>query len=305
MFDLKDVEIVRMIVRHGGFRAAAAQMRQSQSAVSARVAALEERLGVQLFDRRKRRGSLTPAGRSFLDQTARLMEMRERIIGSLSQETGFAGTIRIGVAETIVHTWLPQMMTLIRERFPGLRIELAVDTSPTLAAKLLEDELDVAVMMEALVPARAIGEFIYGTAIDWFAATTMPGAREQLSVEDLATRPIITFPKGTIPYREVEAVFAAAHLRSAPLLHGCASLSAALHLVLTEFGIGVLPVKMVEAEVRAGRLRRLDTVEAAKPRPLRFVFTHMETLDGALAEGLRQAAEHAVRASDDLLERSK
>ncbi|MBZ8134336.1 LysR family transcriptional regulator [Afifella sp. IM 167] len=301
MFDLKDVEIVRLIVRHGGFRAAAAQIRQSQSAVSARVAALEERLGVELFDRRKRRGGLTPAGRTFLDQTAGLLEMRERILGSLSQETGFAGTIRIGVAETIVHTWLPRMMTLIRERYPGLRIELAVDTSPTLAAKLLEDELDVAVMMEPLVPARATGHFIYGTAIDWFASTSMPLADQQLSVEELAGFPIITFPKGTIPYREVEAVFADAHLRAAPLLHGCASLSAAIHLVQTSFGIGVLPVKMVEAEMRAGRIRRLETAEAAKPRPLRFVFTHMDTLDPLLAEGLRAAAEHAVQATDDLI----
>ena len=77
MFDIRDIEIVQSVVEHGGFRAAAARLRLSQSAVSARVAALEERLGMELLDRRKRRGRLTPAGRSFLEQAARLTEMRD------------------------------------------------------------------------------------------------------------------------------------------------------------------------------------------------------------------------------------
>ena len=294
MFDIRDVEIVRMVVRYGGFRAAAAQLRLSQSAVSARIAALEDRLGVELFDRKKRRGSLSPAGRTFLDQTARLTEMRDRIISSLAQETGFAGTIRIGVAETIVHTWLPRMMTLIHERFPSLRIELAVDTSPTLSAKLLEDELDVAVMMEELVPARATSHFVFATAIDWFAASSAAIGHERLTVTDLAGWPIVTFPKGTIPYRNLETIFSTADLPTLPLLHGCASLSAALHLVLTDFGIGVLPISMVAAEVAAGRIRALDTDAAARPAALRFCFTHMATLEKPVVEALLVAAQQAV-----------
>ncbi|MEF2072950.1 LysR family transcriptional regulator [Consotaella aegiceratis] len=299
MFDIKDVEIVRMVVRHGGFRAAAAQLRLSQSAVSARIAGLEDRLGVELFDRKKRRGSLTPAGRTFLDQTARLTEMRDRIISGLTQEAGFAGTIRIGVAETIVHTWLPRMMTLVHERFPNLRIELAVDTSQTLAAKLLEDELDVAVMMEELVPARAQSHFVFASAIDWFAAADADVAQDRLTVQGLALWPIVTFPKGTLPYRDLETIFAAADIHALPLLHGCASLSAALHLVLTDFGIGVLPISMIEAEVKAGRIRRLDTVPEAKPKALRFVFAHMATLGRPLAEALRACADQAVGSRND------
>ena len=304
MFDIRDVEIVRMVVRHGGFRAAAAQLRLSQSAVSARIASLEDRLGVELFDRRKRRGSLSPAGRTFLDQTARLTEMRDRIISSLAQENGFAGTIRIGVAETIVHTWLPRMMTLIHARFPSLRIELAVDTSPTLAAKLLEDELDVAVMMEELVPSRATSHFVFASNIDWFAAEGAAIPREALTVRDLAAWPIVTFPKGTIPYRGLETLFSAADLPSVSLLHGCASLSAALHLVLTDFGIGVLPISMVDPEVAAGRIRKLDTEEEARPEPLRFCFTHMASLEAPLAKGLRMAADQAVNEHNDLSHRS-
>ncbi|KKN73288.1 hypothetical protein LCGC14_0402730 [marine sediment metagenome] len=299
MFDIKDIEIVSCIVRHGGFRAAAAQMRLSQSAVSARIAALEDRLGVELFDRRKRRGRLSPAGRTFLDQTARLTEMRDRIMATLGHEGGFAGTIRIGVAETVVHTWLPGMMTRIRDRFPNLRIELAVDTSSVLAAKLLQDDLDIAVLMEEWVPAQASGTFIHASIIDWFAAATTDVPDHPLTLKDLARHPIVTFPKGTIPYRNLDAIFTAAHLDAAPLLHGCASLSTALHLVGAGFGIGVLPSSMAAADIAAGRIRRLDTVAAAKPKPLRFVLAHHPSLDADVSVELKVAAEQAVAAMDN------
>ncbi len=298
MFDIKDIEIVNCIVRHGGFRAAAAQMRLSQSAVSARIAALENRLGIELFDRRKRRGRLSPAGRTFLDQTARLTEMRDRIMASLGHEAGFAGTIRIGVAETVVHTWLPGLMTRIHDNFPNLRIELAVDTSSVLAAKLLQDDLDVAVLMEEWVPAQSSGTFVHASVIDWFAATATDLPRHPLTLEELARQPIVTFPKATIPYRNLEAIFAGADLDAAPLLHGCASLSTALHLVRAGFGIGVLPSSMAAADVATGLIRRLDTVAAAKPKPLRFVLAHPQSLDAGFGVKLKLAADQAVAAMD-------
>ncbi|HSK39814.1 MAG TPA: LysR family transcriptional regulator [Arenibaculum sp.] len=294
MFDIRDVEIVRSVVEHGGFRAAAARLRLSQSAVSARVASLEERLGIELLDRRKRRGRLTPAGRSFLEQAVRLTEMRDRIVAALAHEAGFAGTIRIGVAETIVHTWLTQMMTAVRDRFPQLRIELSVDTSSVLADKLLQDELDFAVMMEELVPPKSVATFVYASVIDWFAAAGIDVVGRCLTVDELAKWPIVTFPKGTVPYRDVERLFVEADLAAMPLLHGCASLSTALHLVRNGFGIGVLPDSMAAADVAGGRIRRLMTSDAAKPRALRFVLCHMPSTDGTLAAALRRMAEDAV-----------
>lgn len=294
MFDIRDIEILRAIVEHGGFRAAAQRLRLSQSAVSARVAALEDRLGTEILDRARRGGRLTPAGRTFFEQTMRLTEMRDHIIATLSQDAAFAGTIRIGVAETIVHTWLPAMLTGIHGRYPRLRIELSVDTSKVLADKLLCDDIDLAIMMRELVPGSAEASFIYASSTDWFAA---PGVAPDgpLRIEDLARWPIVTFPKGTVPYHDVEALFARAHATEMPMLHGCASLSTAFHLVRSGFGLGLLPVSMAEPDLAAGSMVRLTTESGATPPPLQFVFCHLVSMDAGLVSGLREAAESAVR----------
>jgi DNA-binding transcriptional LysR family regulator len=136
MFELKDVEIIREVVRCGGFRAAAQKLRLSQSAVSTRVSEAEQRIGVELLDRKRHGARLTPLGRRFLDQAERLLEMRDQIASSLHPSSGFAGTIRIGAAESIVHILLPDMLRGIRNVFPDARLELSVDLSPVLARRL-------------------------------------------------------------------------------------------------------------------------------------------------------------------------
>ncbi len=156
MFGLRDAEIVREVARCGGFRAAAQKLRLSQSAVSTRIAETEQRLGIELFDRKRHGARLTPIGRRFLDQAERLIEMRDQIVTSLLPSSGFAGTIRIGVAESIVHTLLPNMLGKIRDVFPDARLELSVDLSPVLARRLVDDDIDVAILVSQLVPAGAI-----------------------------------------------------------------------------------------------------------------------------------------------------
>ncbi|WP_137391050.1 LysR family transcriptional regulator [Rhodoligotrophos defluvii] len=296
MFDIRDAEIVQEIARAGGFRAAAAKLQIAQSALSARVAALEERLGIRIFERRHRGVGLTPVGRDFLDHTGRLIAMRDGIVSRVSPLAGFAGTVRIGVAETIVHTWFPRMLTRMGS-MPGIRLELSVDTSPVMSRKLLEDELDVAVLMRQLAPDRAVSSPIYSCALAWFAAPSIVLPQRPAGLADLAQYPIVTFSKGTIPYRELERLFADPHL-PAPLLHGCASLSTTMHLVRDGFGIGLLPAPMAEADLATGRLRRIETTPEVRISDLEFVLAHMPAQNGEMIAALHQAALSAAAEID-------
>ncbi|HSP26318.1 MAG TPA: LysR family transcriptional regulator, partial [Saliniramus sp.] len=173
MFDIRDAEIVCEVVRCGGFRAAASKLNLTQSAISTRVSGVEERLGITIFDRKRRGARLTPQGRAFLDHATRLVTMRNQIVAGIAPQAGFAGTIRIGVAETIVHTWLAGMLTRLRGSLPAMRLELSVDTSPVLAAKLLDDELDVVVMMSRLAPAAAVITPVFTCPLAWFASPAL------------------------------------------------------------------------------------------------------------------------------------
>ncbi|MGJ3265614.1 MAG: LysR family transcriptional regulator [Salinarimonas sp.] len=293
MFDIRDAEVVREVVRCGGFRAAATRLNLTQSAISARVSALEERLSITIFDRKRRGARLTPQGRAFLDQAGRLVTLRDAIAESFAPGAGFVGTLRIGVAETIVHTWLAGMLTRVRDALPRIRIELSVETSPILARRLLDDAIDVAVLMEPLAPETARATPLYTCRLDWFAAPGLALPAEPLDLAALAAHPIITFARGTIPYAELERRLPIDGLPP-PLLHACASLSTTLHLARDGFGIGLLPAPMAAGDLAAGTLRRVGTTPAARLPDLAFAFAHLPRQSSAAMQALIEAARTAV-----------
>ena len=295
MFDIRDAEILTEIARAGGFRAAAQRLNLTQSAVSARVARIEGRLGLTLFDRAGRGVRPTLQGRAFLDEAERLIAMRNAIVAGLAPGADFAGTLRIGVAETIVHTWLPGMLTRLNAALPGLRLELAVDTSPELARRLEAREIDVAVMMRALVPPRARRWPVFDCPLRWYAPPDQPRPARPLTPADLARLPLITFARGTLPHAELERRLPP-DARPAPLIHACASLSTTLHLTRAGFGIGLLPAPMAQEDIARGLLVALPASPAATLSDLTFDLACLPEQPAALVTRLHEMARAAVAA---------
>lgn len=285
MFGIRDAEMIREVVRAGGFRAAAEALGLSQSAVSNRIAALESRLGVRLFDRSRRRVSLTLVGRRFLEESERLVALRDQIAESIAGEADVPGTLRLGVAETIVHTRLPAILKALRDAAPRLRIELSVEVSGTLAAMLASDALDAAVLLSEFAPGGAVGRSVGRYPLGWYAAPSLALGEAPLDAAALAGWPIVTFSRGTTPYREVERLFARPDI-PAPLLHGSASLATVLALVADGVGVGTLPVEMAADAVARGAIVEVGVVADLRPTPLEFTFCRTKELGPFFAEAM-------------------
>lgn len=294
MFGFRDIEIVREVVRAGGFRAAAQRTGLAQSAISARIAALEKRLGVKVFDRVGRQVRLSAAGRRLLEEAEKLIHNRDRIVQEMTQKSGLNGTVRIGVAETIVHTILTRMLNLLHAEHATVRFELSVDTSEQLARKLVEDDLDIVIILRESQPRGSISTPLKPVELDWYASTAVALPGHPLSVAELATYPIVTFPKGTPPYSQIEQLFSGSDI-AAPILHGSASLSTVLHLVGDGFGVGVLPCRMVEARPlgAAASARRLPTLPEAHVADLDFVVAYFRERNKEPGEIITRAAVSA------------
>lgn len=289
MFELKDIEILQDIVRAGGFRAAAQKYGLSQSAISNRVLALEKRLGIQIFDRARRQVRLTPVGRRFLEEAHRLVAARDRLVQEVTRPGGLSGTVRIGVAETIVHTLLSDLLAQLKHAHPKVRFELSVDTSGQLSAALADDELDVAILLRESVPRGAASVALTPLKLGWYGTLDMHLPAEPMSLAELAGHTIVTFPKATPPFRELEALLSAPDLPALEL-HGSASLSTVIHLVADGFGIGVLPERMAEAEPFGKRIKPLPVVDAAKLANLRFMVAYMPERNAELGAAVASIA---------------
>ncbi|MCI4664099.1 MAG: LysR family transcriptional regulator [Neomegalonema sp.] len=297
MFGVRDAEIVSLVATSGGFRAAAVRLGLAPSAVSARIAQVERSLGVQLFDRSRQGARLTPEGRRFVEQSSRLITMRDAIAAEVASFSGLSGTLRIGVAEIVADTWVAQLLQHLVEHAPRVRLELTVESSEMLGRRLAEHALDIAVLLRQWAPREAVATEIAALNIGWYAAPELvrgisgfaaSGAAE-LDVEDVSDRAIITFSKQTPPAREVAQIFANSRLPQ-PIIHGSNTVATIMRLACDGFGVATLPEPMAEPSCKAGRLTRIDFGSAARLSPLAFDMCHLSPSITPFAEILRAGA---------------
>jgi DNA-binding transcriptional LysR family regulator len=117
----------------------------TQSALSRQIKALEDELGVQLFERSKRTVKLTEAGIFLREQWLRMIEDIERIHRQAkSIHEGTYGFIRIGYPGSIAFGFLPQLISTIAGSLPEVKMELVEPTDISFEQLLLNHQLDLA-----------------------------------------------------------------------------------------------------------------------------------------------------------------
>ena len=292
MFDFRDIEIVRAIVRRGGFRAASEVTGLAQSAISRRIRHLEARMHVTIFQRDGRGVRLTAAGRRLVDEAEILMAQRDRILGELTQGV-MAGTVRLGVSETMTHTVLPRMLTDLRSRHPQARFEISIDTSEQLGRMLRDDDLDVAIAMRDLMPRGVQLTPLPPVSLGWFVSPSHFTLPRPAGIDDLAALPIVSFSRTTLPHRQVVNLLSPGR-RQAAAVHGSASLATMLHLVAQGFGIGTIPHDIAAAWPTAG-IEEIPVRAEARLPDLEFAICFLPERNASIGRELTRAAVAAMR----------
>ena len=152
--DLRQMRYVVAVAREGNFTRAAEQLHVAQQALSQQVRAVEEMLGVQLFDRTARPVKLTPAGEVFVQEAKRALSVSERVSERTSAAArGELGKIRLAYTFALASETLPVLL----EAFAAEASQVTVTTREMYGAdipsNLREDKLDL-----ALTPRLELGD---------------------------------------------------------------------------------------------------------------------------------------------------
>lgn len=132
------------VAEHLNFRHAANALGVSLSSVSARVKALEEELGVLLFERHARGVRLTEAGRHFVEQVAAGVDQLDQAVKTASMAaSGESGRLRIGVHALIPRSFLAELIGQYREDHPGIDVEISEGTARDTVMQLRDNRLDI------------------------------------------------------------------------------------------------------------------------------------------------------------------
>ena len=118
MTDFKAIETFMWVVTLGSFRGAAQKLNTTQPAISQRIAQLEREVGVKLLQRDRRMVLPTPSGRQLMVYAEKLIGLRSEMLAVVGDRSAMRGVLRLGVAETIVHTWLTQLIKSVNHAYP-------------------------------------------------------------------------------------------------------------------------------------------------------------------------------------------
>src|SRR3981189_3392960 len=267
MADFKAIETFMWVVTLGSFRGAAHRLNTTQPAISQRIAQLEREMGVKLLNRDHRVASPTTSGRQLMVYAEKLIGLRSEMMAAVGDRSAMRGVMRLGVAETIVHTWLSRLIKSVNTAYPNLSLEIEVDITPNLSARLLAQEIELAFVVGPLSASGMRNRVLCDYPIGFLASPSLGLGNGRLTVHDLAKFPIITFPRKTQPYEIVRSLFNRPDLP--PIrLHASASLATVIHMAIEGLGIAVIPTAIVENELAAARPQLLST--DLKISPLTF-----------------------------------
>lgn len=289
MIDLRNVETFFWAATLGSFRAAAEKLNTTQPTISQRIAALERDLSVCLFKRGAYGVELTAKGQEMLSYAERLLQVRREMVQAAREEQVMSGAMRIGVAETIVQTWLPSLIERVHALYPALVLEIEVDTSLMLRTDLMERKIHLAFLIGPILDSRTENLPLCSYPLAWVASPTLKLSKEPLTLKQVASLPVITYPSTSNPYLSVREMLVRAGIDS-PRMYGSASLSMIVRMTLDCIGVAVITPVFLDKELASGALRLLE-VEADPLPELSFTATWMSGPESYAARVIAQLAQ--------------
>ncbi|MGH8783024.1 LysR family transcriptional regulator [Paraburkholderia sp.] len=289
--NIRFLETFIWLARLQNFRLTAEKLHTTQAAISNRIASLEGNFDVRLFDRNSRSATLTPAGRKLLAYAERIVRLSEEMHREVDDTTGDSGLIRIGVIESIVHSWFPALMALMRERYPHLEVEVTSDTTIHLAQLLRTDAVDLILQTDPIAGAEFVNHPLCTFPLRWVASPTLGLSGSVIGLERVAEFPIISFSRYSGPHAALERLFA--DVERPARINCITSVAAVIRLTTDGFGVAALPPAIIQRELAEGTLEVLDVDVGCEPLPLVATYrTQSGTLPARLVE---LATEQAKR----------
>lgn len=231
----------------------------SQPALSKQIGALEQELGVKLFDRGTSPLTLTPAGAYFIEEAKSLAYKEDQLIRTLEQfKSGEAGRLTIGVSPFRCMYLMPKIVKAIRDKFPYVQVVLHEDDSAGLRRDAADGKFDLAILNlpvdESVLDAVPIESETLVLAVPNAMAKSLPSAPNgEIDLADCKALPFVVVGE-TQELRQVFDKICATAAVQPIIAAQVKSLSAAWQLATAGVGATVLPLPFIEEFVSDQRI---------------------------------------------------
>ncbi len=227
----------------------------TQPALSAQVQALEELLGVRLFERGRRGVIVTAAGARVVEQARAVLAALDGLVeGAAGEAEPLSGTLRLGVIPTVAPYLLPALLPGVRRAWPKLRLVLREEQTARLVEQLAAGTLDL-LLLALPVEAAGLEELpLLREPFHFVAPARHPltrGKARTVSERSLGDEEILLLEDGHCLRAQALDVCRRAGA-TAPGRIQATSLSTLVQMVANGLGVTLLPERALPIELRRG-----------------------------------------------------
>jgi LysR family transcriptional regulator, transcriptional activator of the cysJI operon len=253
------LKVFRTVAEHLNFRKAAEHLFLTQPAITLQIKALEDDLGVRLFDRTANRVSLTPQGSLLLGYAKKIATLVSEAEQELGSEDGkVSGQLSLGVSTTIAQYVLPRLLGAFLDEHPRVQFSLHSGNTGEIVQLLLDNKLSIS-LIEG--PARERGIRAEPFMQDELVLITSPAfdsdlmSRDQLLASNLLMR---EHGSGSRRVVEIALEKAGLKLKSFEKVMDLDSTETIKSAVEAGLGIGFVSRWSISKELELGALKIVD-----------------------------------------------
>jgi DNA-binding transcriptional LysR family regulator len=255
----------------------------SPSAIHKQLKSLEEELGVQLYEMVGRQLRLTQATEMMLPYLKEMLAQYDSALAILKEWSGMRrGLVRIGAGPTLSSYILPEILKRFRRVHPSVELIVETGNTPVLLERLGSGSLDLAL----LVSSDLLEGPAFSIEASWDFEMVLVSHRRQSPVQcritDLKSSPFILFRKESRLEEPIDRYFAAAGLQPRVIMR-FDSAEAIKAMIRTGLGISMLPMWIVDEDLRASRLSLIRQQEP----PLRSKIALVARKSGFVSKTVR------------------
>ena len=250
------LKVFRTVAEHLSFRKAAEHLFLTQPAITLQIKALEDDLGIRLFDRAGNRVCLTPQGSVMLVYAKKLAALASQAEQALGAEDGkVSGELSLGVSTTIAQYVLPRLLGAFLAEHPRVQFSLHSGNTGEIVHLLLDDKLAIG-LIEG--PARDRGIRTEPFMQDELVLIVPPGfASENMSRVQLLASNLLMREQGSGSRRVVEIALdnAGLKIKSFKNVMDLDSTEAIKSAVEVGLGVGFVSRWAISKELELGALK--------------------------------------------------
>jgi DNA-binding transcriptional LysR family regulator len=294
--ELRHLRYFVMLAEELHFGRAAEKLHISQPPLSMQIRALEDELGVRLFNRTQRHVALTQAGNALLQEARQVLaRVEQAVLVTRRAGRGEIGQLAVGFISVADYNVLPSVLRDFRRRYPLVNLTLHEATTDVQVRDLLAGRLDVGFVLPpvgepALESVSILREPLIAALPDKHPLTDKPG---KLDLGKLRDAPFILFPRPYAPglYDDIVSCCKAAGF-SPRVEQEAIQMQTIVSLVSAELGVALIPASLMN-------LRRTGVTYKALRQTSPMTEIHLAWRRGDELPALRvflEVARHSAQA---------